>query len=69
MLYFVVSSHFAKATTCTCCDKLIRTGSLENVMDLLEYFQSAMLRSLPVARSIACTPRPKISDTPCFKHA
>ena len=43
------SCHFVKVITCTCCDKLIRTGFLVNDMDLSEYFQSATLRSLCVS--------------------
>lgn len=43
-----VSCRFVKESTCTCCDKWIRTGSLVNVTDLLGYFQSATLRYLYV---------------------
>jgi len=46
MFCVAVNCHFVKVTTCTCCDKLIRTGFLVNAMESLEYFQSAMLRCL-----------------------
>ena len=39
-----MNCHFVEVTTCTCCDKLIRTGFLVNAMESLEYFLSATLR-------------------------
>ena len=39
-----VSCHSVRATTCTYCDRLIRTGFLANDMELSGYFRSAMSR-------------------------